>query len=120
MTTPPTANYGVIFDVNAIDRDLRQEDAYTRTGHTARTLVRERDLRVVQVAMKAGSRIAQHRADETATVHVLIGHLRLRLPSGVVDLAAGQFLLLERGVPHDVEAVAETRFLLTLGWKNPA
>jgi quercetin dioxygenase-like cupin family protein len=120
MTTPQRPNHGTVFDIASIERDLRKEDAYARTGHTARTLIREPDLRVVQIAMKAGGRISQHRADQTASVHVLSGRLHLHLPSGLVDLGAGQVLALERAVPHDVEALDETTFLLTLGWKNPA
>ena len=120
MTTPQRPNHGNLFEIASVDRDLRKEEAYARTGHTARTLVREPDLRVVQVAIKAGGRISQHRAEETATVHVVSGRLRLHLPSGVVELGPGQVLLLERAVPHDVESLAETTFLLTLGWKNRA
>jgi quercetin dioxygenase-like cupin family protein len=118
MTKPPHAKPATAFDLASIDRDLRLEEAYVRTGHTARMLVRDPDLRVVLVVMKAGSRISEHRAEETATIHVLAGHLRLGLPSGGVELSAGQLLVLERAVPHDVEAVTETRFLLTLAWKK--
>jgi len=116
--TKPNALGPSILNLDAIDGDLRREDAYLRTGHSARTLVRETDLRVVLVAMKAGSRIPQHRADETASIHVLAGSLRLHLPGRAIELGAGQLLILERAVPHDVDAVAESSFLLTLGWKN--
>ena len=95
---------------------MQQETAYLREGHTARTLVREPDLRIVLVAMKAGARIAEHRADETASVHALRGHVRLRLPDKVVDLPAGRLLVLEKGLRHDVEAMQDSAFLLTLGW----
>ena len=118
MTEAKSADERDVFDIGVVDLELRREDAYVRTGHTARTLVREADLRVILVAMKAGSRIAEHRADETATIHVLSGRLRLRLPSRLVDLSTCQLLVLERAVPHDVDGVEETRFLLTLGWKN--
>jgi quercetin dioxygenase-like cupin family protein len=109
---------GTIFDLAAVDSELRREDAYQRDGHTARTLVRKPDLRIVLVVMKAGARIAEHRADETAAVHALSGHVRLRLPDSTADLAAGRMLVLERGLKHDVEAVADSAFLLTLGWRG--
>ena len=48
----------IVFDLAAVDSELRKEDAYQREGHTARTLVREPDLRIVLVVMKAGTRIA--------------------------------------------------------------
>jgi quercetin dioxygenase-like cupin family protein len=106
------------FDLGAVDRDMRREDAYLREGHTARTLVREPDLRVVLVAMKAGARIAEHRANETASIHALSGQIRLRLLDKIVELPAGRLLIIERGLRHDVEAIEESAFLLTLGWKG--
>ena len=108
----------ITFDLLALDSELRRHDAYLREGHTARTLVRKADLRVVLVVMQAGARMAEHRADETASVHALSGHVRLRLPEKVVELPAGRLLVIERGLRHDVEAVAESAFLLTLGWRG--
>ena len=67
----------IIFDLAEVQSELRKEDAYQREGHTARTLVRKPDLRIVLVVMKAGARIVEHRADETASAHALSGHVRL-------------------------------------------
>ena len=91
-----------------------------REGHTARTLTREHDLRIVLIVMKAASRIAEHHANETASIHALSGHLRLHILNRAVELSAGQLLVLERGLRHDVEAVVESAFLLTLGWHKAA
>ncbi|HLV21624.1 MAG TPA: hypothetical protein VKZ49_12105 [Polyangiaceae bacterium] len=113
---PEPAARSPIFELADLDQDMRQEDAYARDGHTARTLVREPDLRVVFVTMRAGARLAEHRAKDTAAIHALSGHVRLQLPDGVVDLPAGRLLVLERGVHHDVEAVEESSFLITLAW----
>lgn len=118
MTKPQSTSGGPIFDLAAIDREMRREDAYQREGHTARTLVREPDIRIVLIVMKASARIAEHRADETASIHALSGHVRLQLPEKTADLPAGRMLVLERGLRHDVEAVTESAFLLTLGWKE--
>jgi quercetin dioxygenase-like cupin family protein len=106
-----------MFDLAGIEHELRKEDAYLREGHTARTLVRKADLRIVLVVMKTGARIAEHRAKETATVHALSGHLRLRLPDKTAELPAGRLLAMDAGLEHDVEAVADSAFLLTLGWR---
>lgn len=119
MTGPQAATaQGTSFDLAAIDAELRAEDAYEREGHTARTLARSPDLRIVLVVMKAGARIAEHRADETVSVHTLSGQVRLRLPDRTAELAAGQLLVLERGQRHAVEAVGDAAFLLTLGWRG--
>jgi quercetin dioxygenase-like cupin family protein len=118
MTKPVHPDHGAIFDVAILDRELRQEEAYAREGHTARTLVREPDLRVVFMAIKAGGRVAEHRAQETTSLHVLSGHVRLVLSDRAVDLSAGQLLVLGRDLPHELEAVVDSACLLTLGWNQ--
>lgn len=103
------------FDLAALEREMRGEAAYARDGHTARSLVRLDDLRVLLVVAKAGSRIAEHRAKETATLHLLSGTVRLRLPERSVELQSGGFLALKAELRHDVEALADSAFVLTLG-----
>ena len=112
---PPTMLDSVLA-LDAIVREMRTIDAYRRDGHTARTIVREPDLRVVLVAMKADSKILEHRADETACIHTLVGHVRLRLSDEVIELPTGQLLGIGRGIRHDVTAAVDSAFLLTLGW----
>lgn len=118
MATPESPQHGVTFDLGAIVREMRQEEPYQREGHTARTLVKAPDLRLVLVAMKAGSRIAEHHASESASVHTISGRVQLRLPGRTVELPAGQILVLGRGLSHDVEAATDSAFVLTLGWHN--
>lgn len=117
MSRPGPVRQGAVFDLATIDAELRREEAYQREGHTARTMVRDDDMRIVLVVMRAGARIAEHRANDTASIHAVSGHVRLRLPDNTAELPAGHLLVLERGVRHDVEAVTESAFLLTLGWQ---
>ncbi|HVZ35103.1 MAG TPA: AraC family ligand binding domain-containing protein [Polyangiaceae bacterium] len=118
MTKPTAAAGGAAFDLAAIDREMRGEPAYLREGHTARTLVREPDLRIVLLAMQAGAHLAEHRADETSSIQALRGQGRLRLPDKLVNLPSGHLLVLERGLRHDLEALEESTFLLTIGWQT--
>lgn len=123
MARPESAEFGVIFDLATIEQEMRSEEAYAREGHTARTLVRAHDLRVVLIAMTAGSRIPAHTADETVSIQTLTGRLRLQLPrlarqreARIVDLPIGRLLVLEPGNEHSVEAIGDSAFLLTFGW----
>ena len=115
MTKPELTTRGVVFDLTTADRDLRDEAGYAREGHMARTLVREPDVRIVLLALKAGGRLAEHQADATASIHVLGDQVRLHLEGHIVELPAGRLLVLEGGLRHDVEAVVESTLLLTLG-----
>lgn len=116
MAKPESPERGVVFDLGAIERELRQEDAYQRSGHTARTMVREGDLRVVLIVMKDGARIPQHTAQETTSIQTTAGLVRLQLPDRTVELPVGHLLVLDGGLAHDVEASGVSAFVLTLGW----
>jgi len=116
MTKPVSITDRPVFDLAAIGRELRAEDAYQRDGHTARTLVREPSLRVVLVVMKASARIADHRAQEITTLHALTGSLRLTLADGTVELTPGRVLVVPPDLRHDVAALTDSALLLTLAW----
>ncbi len=114
MTKPMSIADGFELDLAGADRELRAEDAYKRDGHTARTLVREPAMRIVLVVMRGGAKIAQHRSQDTASIHAITGHVRLALPTRTVDLPAGRLLVIAPRLAHDVEAVTDSAFLLTL------
>ena len=108
------------FDLTVETEKLRQEDAWKATSRNAKTLVKYPDLRVVLISLKAGKRIEGHKADESISIQVLSGKLRLHLPGRTVELLHGHLLTLERCLPHDVEAVEDSAFLLTLSWQPSA
>lgn len=123
MTRPESAAFGAIFDLATIEQELRGEEAYARDGHTARTLVREHDLRVVLIAMQADSRVAAHTVDETVSIQTLTGRLRVQLPrlagqrgDGFVELPIGRLLVLEPSIEHGIEAIGDSALLITFGW----
>lgn len=125
---PPRAGHPVLgmegpalqFDLASEIDSLKREDAWNVAARNAKTIVKYPDLRVVLVVLKAGKRIEGHRADESVSIQVLRGRMRLHLPKETVDLSEGRLLTLERSLPHDVEALEEAAFLLTLPWPASA
>ena len=78
------------------------------------TLVRSPTLRVVLIALHQGTVIPSHQAEGPITVQVLEGQMKCSAAGQVVTLGTGQMLTLHSGLPHVVEAVKETAFLLIL------
>jgi quercetin dioxygenase-like cupin family protein len=76
------------------------------------------ELDQVLVVLRAGGRMAEHRAAGRISVQALAGHVRLHTAGTNVDLPVGRLVSLERDVPHDVEAVEESAFLLTIAWQG--
>jgi quercetin dioxygenase-like cupin family protein len=99
---------------------LRSEPPWKRTGRNARTIVKQPDLRVVLVSMKAGTRLDEHHAPGTITIHALSGRVRVHVPASKIDLPAGRMVALAETVKHDVEAVGDSAFLLSIAWRDPA
>jgi len=102
------------FDLGTELASLEQEPSWVRGDRNARTLVEEPAFRLTLTALKAGVKIREHRTDGWLSIQATQGHLRIHLPQREVDLAVGHVVVLEPGVPHDVEALEESAFLLTI------
>ncbi len=104
------------FDLSREIEQLRKEEAWRLTDHNAKTLLKGPDLRIILVAMKDQARLPEHHAPTRIAIQTLTGHLNIRLPDQTIQLPAGSMLTLGGDVTHDVEAVGESAFLLTLSW----
>lgn len=107
------------FDLLGEVTQLRAEEGWQQGTRNAKTLVKEPDLRIVVIVLRQGGRMEAHRAPGRLSMQTLTGHLRLHALDQTIDLAAGQVLLLDPNVVHDVEALAESAFLLTIAWPTP-
>jgi quercetin dioxygenase-like cupin family protein len=103
------------FDLPAEIHRLKAESTWS-TGHNAKTLIRYDDLRVVLMALQPGARVPEHQADGRVSVQVLVGHVQVRAAGRTFSLRLGGLLALDRGVRHDVTALEESAFLLTIAW----
>lgn len=112
------AGTALAFDLAQEVARLRGEAAWQRGDRNAKILVKEPDFRIVLIALKAGARMEQHRAAGRISVQTLAGHLRMRVLEESVDLPVGHLVGVEYDVPHDVEALDESAFLLTIAWQG--
>ena len=114
----PVTGTSLSFDLAAEAERLRREPTWQARGHNAKTLVKHPDFRVVLIALRAGARMSEHKTDHCVTIHALEGQLRLQLPNGTLDLAGGSLLALEQTLLHDIEAITDSVFVLSLGWSS--
>lgn len=114
---PHLANPLLRFNLSEELRQLRSEDSWQReTGRSSKTLAKYPDFRIVLVLMKANTQMKEHHADARISIHSLQGKIRIHLPDQKVELPAGELMALDHGIPHDVEAVEESAFLITISW----
>lgn len=114
---PPMAEPLMEFDLPTEVHRLQAETTWN-TGQNARTLIKYDDFRVVLTALQANIRVPEHKTEGRISVHVLSGHIQLRAAGRTFSLRPGGLLALDHGVLHDVEALEESAFLLTIAWPN--
>jgi quercetin dioxygenase-like cupin family protein len=96
---------------------LRTETPWQRgTGRSSKTLVKYPDFHVVLVLMRKNTRMNKHHVDGRFSIHALQGKIRVRMPEEVLEVSSGELVALDYGIPHEVEALEETAFLLTIAW----
>ena len=115
----PLESPALSFDLNAEIARLRSENAW-HGGRNSKTLVKHPDFRVVLTVLKSNARLHEHKAAGRISVQTVAGHIRMQVQEMTIDLPAGHMLVLERGLPHDVEALEESAFLLTIAWPEAA
>jgi quercetin dioxygenase-like cupin family protein len=103
------------FDLTRELDQLHREPGWT-SGQNAKTLVKYDDFRVVLTALKARAGLPGHRTEGRISIQTVMGHIQVRAEGRTFDLPKGSLLALDRGVPHDVEALEESAFLLTIAW----
>lgn len=111
----PTEGPYLPIDIQDQIEQLRHEN-YWQEGRNSKTLVKYADLRMVLTAIRANTRIQQHQAPGRIAVQTVLGHLKMHANGREFDLPLGHVLVLDRAVPHDVEAVEDSAFLLTIAW----
>ncbi len=87
-----------------------------QSGQNAKTLVKYDGLRIVLIALQAGSGIPEHHTEGQISIQTIVGHIQVRADGRSFELRPGGLLALEQGLPHDVEALEESAFLLTIAW----
>ena len=109
----PMAGSYLEFDL-ARELDQLHREGGWRSGRNAKTLVKDDGLRIVLIALKAGSRIPTHETDGQISIQTVVGRIRVRAQGRTFELSSGGLLALDHGLPHDVEAVEDSAFLLTI------
>jgi hypothetical protein len=104
------------FDLEAELARLKGEEHWHLHGRNSATLVKEPNLRLVLIAMQAGTQVDEHHTAGRLGIQVIRGHLRVTVPGQTMDLPAYHLLALDFAVDYDIQALEESAFLLTVAW----
>lgn len=123
MTTEGFASDGTMlkdiaqFDLTREIASCEQTKPWPK-GHFAKTLFKKSDFRAVLISMETASIMKEHHADGTISVQVLKGAIRLTVPGVSHDLRTNEMLILAATIQHEVEALEDSAFLLTISWPH--
>ena len=106
------------FDLAAEIKQLHREELWLKNGRLSKTLAKHSDFRIVLMLMKAGITMQEHKTDARISIHVLSGRLLIKLNGQAVELPAGHLLVLEKALSHDLKALEESAFLLSISWPH--
>src|SRR5579883_640224 len=111
----PTSGPTLSFDLFREIHRLQSEQPW-QAEHTANTIVKYPDLRIVLIALKAGGRLHEHKTSGRISIQTLSGLLRIDTPGNIIEMPAGTLTTIDQELAHDVVAVADSVFLLTIAW----
>ena len=95
-------------------RHLREEPVWASGTRNAITLTKEPGLRVVLTILKRGTKLHEHQASGPLTIQVISGRLDLHAAGQSAVVGPGEMAVLESAVGHELEALEESAFLLTI------
>ena len=117
LRTPPAerfAGQSHLFSLSDALEALRAEDHPPRSGHRQITLLHRPPVTQVLFSFEGGGHLDEHSTHGLVTIHVLEGKLSIRADETDHELHAGDVLVLDADVPHDVRATEEAAMLLTV------
>jgi quercetin dioxygenase-like cupin family protein len=114
LKTHRIAGKMISFDTAGEEPKLRQQAARAKTGHAAKTLVKEGRIRVTLAALRRGAKLGAHRhVRGEVALHVLRGQLQVRADRHTIRAGKGSVTVLQAGAPHAAEALRDSTVLIT-------
>jgi len=95
-------------------RDVAGLVEYADEAIVSKRLVDKPTGTVTLFAFDAGQRISTHQAPYDALLHVVDGQAEVTIDEKVMEVAAGQVVLMPANVPHAVAAGQRFKMLLTM------
>jgi len=126
MGTEETASRGNFLSQHemieaTIADEIRQVRAASKWGGGDRhleSLVKGDGLNVALVMLKKGARLNQHANRAPFSVQVVEGSIAFIASGERRLIGPGRILAVRRGLPHAVEAIEDSAFILTLGGES--
>lgn len=102
------------FSINDEIEKLLKEPGWLNGDRNAVTLQKNPKLRVVLISLRKGASLLEHKVEGPITILVLSGNINFIVGEEKVNAKTNGMIVLERAIPHDVEALENSTFILTI------
>lgn len=106
-----------VFDLPREIADWEQKKPWAAGIHS-RMLFKKPGLRTVLILMEKGARMKEHHADGAISIQPVKGRICVNAEAQIRELETGHLLTLNASIKHDIEALDDSAFLLTIAWPN--
>jgi quercetin dioxygenase-like cupin family protein len=106
----PMMAFAIAEEISKIKADQRSTNQRKRSA----VLVKNEHLRIVVAVLSRGEALQEHETGGQTTVTVVEGAIRFDALNERVRLTAGGWLTLQAGIPHSVEALEDSAFVITV------
>lgn len=93
---------------------MYKETAWADGDHNTVTLKKKSNLRVVLILLRKGVTLNEHKVECPITLFVISGKINFIAGEEKVYAESNGLVVLEKAIPHDVEALEDTTFILTI------
>ena len=104
----------VFIDLKKFRHQIKNEPSWKDSDRNAITMFKSEKLRFVMVALHKDASLNPHTAKGMVGIQVLEGEIKFSTDKETVHMQKGQMLVLHEMVSHNVIAMEESTFLLTL------
>ena len=102
------------FSIEEKITQLKKETAWINGDRNAVTLQKNSNIRVVLISLRKGATLHEHKVEGPITLFMLSGKINFIAGEENVNAKSNGFIVLEKAIPHDVEALEDTTFILTI------
>jgi quercetin dioxygenase-like cupin family protein len=108
------AGPAITFSIHDEVTRLKQEPEWISSSRNSVTLVNTANLSIVLTALRKNATLCGHEVDGPITLQVLSGAIHFGVSGQPGTLKPGQVIALDKGIPHDIQALEDSEFLLTI------
>lgn len=95
-------------------KQIKNEPAWQNSDRNAMTIYKTDAMRIVLIALHKDAMLKEHSTNGVISVQVLDGEINFRTQGEKYKLTKGKMIALHRNITHEVTAVEESVFLLTV------